>query len=94
VVRGCEDVFHQPAGVSQAGPKARKTSFSQVDSKSVPGRERENNSLKMNDRGGNVIENKGSVFGSPCRSGNVIENKGSCALKAGMLLERKVVRMW
>jgi hypothetical protein len=32
---------HQPAKVSQAGPKARKPSFSQVDTKSVLGRERE-----------------------------------------------------
>jgi hypothetical protein len=48
----------------------------------------------MNDRRGNVYENKGSVFHSQPRSGNVIENKGGYALKAGMLLERKVVGRW
>ncbi|MGA2606650.1 MAG: hypothetical protein ABSH01_04235 [Terriglobia bacterium] len=52
-------------------------------------------SLKMNDRGGNVIENKGSGFEDRQGSGNVIENKSSYALKAGMLLKRKDVGgMW
>ena len=48
-------------------------------------------SLKLNERGGNLYENKGSAFSSPWRSGNVTENKGSYALKAGMLLKRKEV---
>jgi hypothetical protein len=49
------------------------------------------NFLKMNDRRGNVYENKGSVFHSPPRSGNVLENKGGYALKAGILLKTKEV---
>jgi hypothetical protein len=43
--------------------------------------------LKLNERYGNVYENKGSAFSSPEQSGNVMENKGSCALKAEMLLK-------
>jgi sporulation protein YlmC with PRC-barrel domain len=45
--------------------------------------------LKLNDRCGNVIENKGSLFHNSRRSGNVIENKGSYAKNAGMLLKIK-----
>jgi hypothetical protein len=33
-------VYQHPGRVSQAGPKGRKTSFSQMDSKSLLGRER------------------------------------------------------
>ena len=52
-------------------------------------------SLKMNARRGNVIENKGSGFEDRQGSGNVTENKSSYALKAGMLLKRKDVGgMW
>jgi hypothetical protein len=50
-------------------------------------------SIKMNERRGNVYENKGSAFSSPRRSGNVIENTASYALKAGMLVKRKVVSL-
>jgi hypothetical protein len=49
-------------------------------------------SLKLNERGGNLYEKKGSAFSSPWRSGNVTENKGSYALKAGMSLKRKGVK--
>ena len=48
----------------------------------------------MNERGGNVIENKGSSFRSRGKSGNVIENTGSYASKAGMLLKKQVVSVW
>ena len=53
-----------------------------------------NGFLKMREGRGNVYENKGSVFHSPQQSGNVAENKGGYALKADMLLERRVVGMW
>jgi len=45
--------------------------------------------LKMTDRRGNVVENKGQGLEATGRDGNVIENKGSYALKAGMLLKIK-----
>jgi hypothetical protein len=45
----------------------------------------------MNERGGNVYENKGSAFHSPIESWNVVENKDSYALKAGMLLKTQHV---
>jgi len=48
-------------------------------------------SLKMNDRCGNVYENKGSTSGSPARSWNVIENKGTYAQNAGILLKKQGV---
>jgi hypothetical protein len=48
----------------------------------------------LNGRRGNLYENKGPSFSSPEQSGNVIENKGSYALKARMLLKRKVVSVW
>ena len=47
------------------------------------------NSLKMNERSGNVYENKGSAFETRERRGNVTENKGSYALKAGMSLKTR-----
>jgi hypothetical protein len=50
--------------------------------------------IKLKDRSGNVIENKGSTSEATGRSGNVTENKGSCALKAGMLLKKQVVSVW
>ena len=42
---------------------------------------------KMNERCGNVIENKGSNFSGPAQIGNVNENKGSYAFRAGMSLK-------
>jgi hypothetical protein len=50
--------------------------------------------LKVHERYGNVIENKGRLWKTPQESGNVTENKGGYALKAGMLLKRKAVGMW
>jgi hypothetical protein len=49
---------------------------------------------KVNERGGNIYENKGPVFHSPRQSGNVKENKASYALKAGMLVKRKIDSVW
>jgi hypothetical protein len=43
--------------------------------------------IKMRDRCGNVIENKGPAFSSAAQSGNVTENKCSYAQNAGMLLK-------
>jgi hypothetical protein len=48
-------------------------------------------SLKMNERRGNVAENKGSGLESGKQSGNPAQNRDSYALIAGMLLKRKVV---
>jgi len=47
--------------------------------------------LKLKDRSGDVIENKGSRLEDRRGSGNVIENTASYALKAVMLLKRKGV---
>jgi hypothetical protein len=47
--------------------------------------------LKMNERYGNVVENKGSRLENRERSGNIVENKCSYAQNAGMLLKRKGV---
>ncbi|MGO8731996.1 MAG: hypothetical protein ACLQVM_04280, partial [Terriglobia bacterium] len=47
--------------------------------------------LKMNERRGNVIENKGSGFENRERGGNVKENTGSYAFEVGMSLNRKAV---
>ena len=41
----------------------------------------------MNERCGNLYENKGPAFRSLGKSGNVRENKGGYALKAGMLVK-------
>jgi hypothetical protein len=43
----------------------------------------------VNERGGNVYENKGSAFNRRGKSGNVIENKSGYASKARMLLKTK-----
>ena len=50
--------------------------------------------LKVKEVSGNVYENKGSAINRRRQSANVIENKGSYALKAGMLLKKKVVSIW
>ena len=47
--------------------------------------------LKMKERCGNVIENKGSGLEDRKGSGDILENKCSYALKAGMLLKTKGV---
>jgi hypothetical protein len=48
-------------------------------------------SLKMNERRGNVVENKGSRVENRPLNWNVHENKGSYLSKAGMLLKRNGV---
>jgi hypothetical protein len=50
--------------------------------------------IKLKDRNGNVIENKGSTSEATGRIRNVTENKGSYALKTGMSLKRQVVSVW
>jgi hypothetical protein len=47
--------------------------------------------LKMSDRCGNVVENKGSRLDNQGSSANVTENKSSYAPDPGMLLKRKGV---
>jgi hypothetical protein len=44
---------------------------------------------KLNERSGNVLENKGLLWKSPGGPGNVLEKTGIYALKAGMLLKIK-----
>jgi hypothetical protein len=46
---------------------------------------------KMDERTGNIHENKGSAFDNPTESWNVIENKDSYTLRAGMLLKTQHV---
>jgi hypothetical protein len=75
----------------QVRRKARRDSRSATDTKSEPGSERKKEFLKMNDRRGNVYENKGPLWKTGSQSGNLIENKGAYELKAGMLLKRKEV---
>ena len=48
-------------------------------------------SLKMNERRGNVVENKGSGLDNREQTGNIVENKCSYAQNAGMLLKTKGV---
>jgi hypothetical protein len=50
---------------------------------------KERDSSKLDERRGNVHENKGPLWKTRQQSGNDTENKGSYALKAGMLLKRK-----
>jgi hypothetical protein len=45
----------------------------------------------LNERRGNVYENKGLLWKTGWKSGNVIENKGTYGYNAGMLLKRQVV---
>ena len=73
------------------GQKPGKLPFLRWTASPFPKEKEKNNCLKMKERSGNVIENKGSVFPSPERSGNVIENKGGCALKAGMSLKTRML---
>jgi hypothetical protein len=47
--------------------------------------------LKMKERSGNVVENKGSGLENREQSGNVVENKFSYSPKEGMLLERQAI---
>ena len=47
--------------------------------------------MKMKERRGNVIENKGPAFCGLGESGNVIENTGSYALKGGISLKTSML---
>jgi hypothetical protein len=44
------------------------------------------NSSKLNERSGNVYENKGPLWKTARRSWNVVENKGTYGYNPGMLL--------
>jgi hypothetical protein len=77
----------------QAGQKACRLSRGAPDKESVLAGEAKKNSLKLNERRGNVYENKGPLWKTRRLSRNVYENKGGWPLKAGMLLKRKVVEM-
>jgi hypothetical protein len=68
-----------------------KDSSSEKNNESELRREREKEFLTMNDRRGNVYENKGPLWKTVWKSGNVVENKGIYESKAGMLLKRQVV---
>jgi hypothetical protein len=54
-------------------------------------RKGEENSLKLTERCGNVIENKGSLWKTWMQSRNVYENKGSYPHNAGISLKIQVV---
>jgi hypothetical protein len=60
-----------------------------MDNKSATGRERKENSSKVNEQRGNVYENKGPLWKTGWQGGNVIENKASYALKSGNVVEKK-----
>jgi hypothetical protein len=49
--------------------------------------------LKVKERTGNVIENKGALWKALAGTGNVAENKGGYALKSRMLMKIKVLSM-
>jgi hypothetical protein len=51
-------------------------------------------SSNLNERTGNVYENKGSLWKTQERSGNVYENKVAYSLTAYMSLKIKVVKTW
>jgi hypothetical protein len=74
--------FHQPlerapesapcgAKKSQIGPARAK------DNKLVPAGGARRNSSKLNERTGNVVENKGALWKTRERSWNVVDNKSS-----------------
>jgi hypothetical protein len=73
------------------GQKPGKLRASRRTTSRFSGAKEKKDSLKMNERRGNVYENKGSVFHKRGQSGNATENKGSYALRAGMLLKTKYV---
>jgi hypothetical protein len=77
--------------VSKRGEKPEKLPFLMRTPSPLSAENEKTSFLKMNERRGNVYENKGSVSHSQPRSGNVIENKGGYALKAGMLVKKKDV---
>jgi hypothetical protein len=85
---GCPKLLWRTCQVRRKG---RKDSCSATDNKSEPRRERKKEFLKMNDRRGNVYENKGPLWKTGWQSWNVIENKGTYEFKARMLLKRQVV---
>jgi hypothetical protein len=60
----------------QAGRKAHKLACRAADKKSVAAEEANKNSSKLNERRGNVYENKRPLWKTRRRSGNVYENKG------------------
>jgi hypothetical protein len=47
---------------------------------------------RLNERSGNVYENKGTLWRRRDRSGNVFENKYTYPLNPGMFLKRKDVK--
>ena len=62
---------------SLAGRKARKLARRATDKKSFVAGGAKKNSSKLNDRRGNVYENKGPLWKTQGQSANVFENKGS-----------------
>jgi hypothetical protein len=59
----------------QAGRKVRKLSSHARDNKSVGVGEAKKNSPELNERSGNVFENKGPLWKNGQRSWNVYDNK-------------------
>jgi len=63
------------------GQKPRRLPFFRRTRSPFLEEKEENDSLKMNERCGNVIENKGPHLEDRRRSGNVYENKGDPSIK-------------
>ncbi len=88
-------------GGAETPPFQTRTEKSGLKARNPPGpgwtfsrfscEEGKENSLEMNERRGNVYENKGQGFKNPGRIGNVIENKGSYVHMAGISLKLKPV---
>jgi hypothetical protein len=60
----------------QARRKAHQLARHATDKKSLAPEEAKENSSKLNERRGNVYENKGPLWEAQGRSGYVYENKG------------------
>jgi len=73
----------------QAGREARKWARRSADKKPVVAGEARKNSLKLNERSGNIYENKRALWKNGELSWYVYENKSTYPLKAGILLKIK-----
>jgi hypothetical protein len=71
---------------ARAGAKRARNSLGQLGQDvSCTEAKKQKDCLKMQERSGNIYENKGPGLHSPAQTGNVIENKDTYELKAVML---------
>jgi len=75
----------------QPGQRPRGLPFSRRTVSPLPEEKEGNDFLKMKERRGNVIENKGPAFCGPGQSGNLIENTGSYALNPVISLKTSML---